>query len=140
MWPMITPSNFRADPLGWAGNQAGHILIAAMFAYWMAVIGYLMMGEYPYRWTIFGALVAVYLALEVPQNGETADTIEDILVVLAYGGGVFIWSMKEITPGLSALNFDPVAALPLVGIMNLHFALGMAVRWWQSKTSDSNPS
>jgi len=62
---MITPSNFRADPLGWAGNQAGHILIAAVFAYWVAVGGYLLMGEYPARWAIFGALVAMYLAIEV---------------------------------------------------------------------------
>lgn len=128
---VITPSAFRADPLGWAGNQAGHIAIAAFFAYWVAVGGFLLMGEYPQRWAIFGALVAIYLSLEVPQNGTLADTIEDILVVVAYGGGLAIWSMREITPGVSALSFDPVAAMPLVSVITLHFAAGMAVRWWQ---------
>jgi hypothetical protein len=130
---MITPSNFRGDPLGWAGNQAGHMLIAAVFAYWVAVAGYLLMGEYPARWAIFGALVAMYLAIEVPQNGALADTIEDILVVLAYGGGFFVWSMREVTPGVSALAFDPIAAMPLAGIMTLHFAAGMGIRWWQAR-------
>jgi diacylglycerol kinase len=57
----------RADPLGWAGNQSGHFMIAAAFAYWFAVIGYAWSGEYPHRWVMFGCLAAVYLALEPPK-------------------------------------------------------------------------
>ena len=128
----ITPSNFRADPLGWAGNQAGHVLIAAAFAYWVAVGWFIMAGEYPHRWAIFGALAAMYLAIELPQGGTVADTIEDIVVVLAYGGGLAIWSMQAVA-GSPALSFDPVAALPLVSVMTLHFAAGMGVRWWQGR-------
>lgn len=129
---LITPSNFRADPLGWAGNQAGHVLIAAAFAYWVAVGWFLITGEYPHRWAIFGALAIAYLAIELPQGGTVADTIEDIVVVLAYGGGLAIWSMQAVV-GSSALSFDLVAALPLVSVMTLHFAAGMGVRWWQGR-------
>jgi hypothetical protein len=127
----IAPSNFRADPLGWAGNQAGHMALAAVFAYWFAVLGYLAMGEYPYRWTIFATLAAVYLVLEAPQGGTFADTLEDILVVVGYGGGLAIWSMREIAPGVPTLSFDPIATMPLVGLMTFHFAAGMAIRAWQ---------
>jgi hypothetical protein len=127
----IAPSNFRADPLGWAGNQMGHMGLAGVFSYWVAVIGFMHMGEYPDRWLIFGALAACYLMIELPQGGTLGDTIEDILVVLLYGGGLFIWSMREIEPGISALPFDPVAMLPLMSMITIHFAAGMVIRLWQ---------
>lgn len=128
---MITPSNFRADPLGWAGNQIGHMAIPAAFAYWMSVIWFVIAGEFPDRWLIFGVVAAMYLAIEAPQGGDLADTLEDILIVLVYGGGLFIYHMREITVGSSAVSFDLIAALPLATIATLHFGVGMAVRAWQ---------
>jgi hypothetical protein len=127
----ITPSNFRADPLGWAGNQMGHMGIAGLFAYWVATIWFLQFGEYPDRWVVFGALGVIYLSLELPQGGTVGDTIEDILVVMVYGGGLFIWSFKEIAPGISDLPFNPISALPLMSMITVHFVAGMLIRLWQ---------
>ena len=127
----IEPDSFPNDPLGWAGNQAGHLMIAAMFAFWVAFAWFSFFEEYPYKIVLFMALSVAYLSLELPQGGGLLDTLEDILVVLGYGGGLFIMSFDEISVGSSVTHFDLVGAVPLISMMTAHFAAGMIFRFWQ---------
>jgi hypothetical protein len=55
------------------------------------------------------------------------------MVVLAYGGGLAIWSFSEIMPGQSGLMFDPVEAIPLAAMMTIHLCAGAGIRWWQMR-------
>ena len=129
----ITPSNFRADPLGWLGNQAGHFLLCVAFAYWFAVVGFLINGELPHRWVIFGLAATLYLAIEAPQNGSLADTLEDIQVVLVYGGGLSIWSFSEVMRGTADVKANLIEMMPLAAMMTVHFGTGAGIRWWQMR-------
>ena len=124
----ITPDNFYANPLGWAGNQAGHIFISLVFTYWFAIGCFYVFGALPFKWLLFSLLAIIYLSLELPQRGSIADTLEDIVVVLAYGGGLAIWSMSEVSKNSPSVIFNLENSLPLMTIITVHFATGMGVR------------
>lgn len=130
---MITPSNFRADPLGWAGNQAGHLLIGAATALAAALAGLWLLGEYPSRWLIATVVVAIYLAIELPQRGGLADTIEDIMFCCGYGVAVFVFTFREVEPGSPLLIFNPHAATIPLAVLAVHFAAGTLIRYAQMK-------
>ena len=134
---MITPSNFRADPLGWLGNQSGHFLLCVGFAYWFCVIGFAINGELPHRWVVFGLAAALYLAIEAPQGGTLADTLEDIMVVLIYGGGLSIWSFAEVARGTADVTTNLVEIMPLAAMMTVHFGTGAGIRWWQMRKAEA---
>lgn len=130
---MITPSNFRADPLGWAGNQAGHLLIGAAVAFAAAMSGLWLMGEYPSRWVIAAVVAVVYLAIELPQCGGLADTLEDIMFCCGYGVAIFVFTFREVEPGNSLLVFNPQAATAPLAVLAVHFAAGTLIRYAQLK-------
>ena len=128
---MIEPSSFPADPLGWLGNQAGHLALCLVASYWLAVGYWKAAGEYPYRWQIAAVVCVAYLAIELPQDGGFWDTAEDIMVVVCYGSMVFIFPFRERAPGDRVLSFDPFSMMPAALIVSLHMAIGASIRAWQ---------
>lgn len=128
---MIEPSSFPADPLGWLGNQAGHMALCMVASYWLAVTYWYFAGEYPFRWQIAVIIAVAYLAIELPQRGGLWDTAEDILFVVGYGSVMFLFPFREITPGDRVLAFDPFVILPAALVVSVHMAVGAIFRAWQ---------
>lgn len=130
---MITPDNFRANPLGWAGNQAGHMMICAALAFVLSMAWFYVFGEYPYRWALALAIAAIYLAIELPQHGGFWDSLEDTIFVCGYGGAMFLFPFQEIERGNAMLTFNPSAIeLPLF-VLSMHIVLGMTIRELQRR-------
>lgn len=70
---VITPDDFPGDPLGYAGNQAGHALLGAFLAVLWACLST--------WWPVpVGVVLAYYLAVEVAQ-GWSLDGVEDAAYV-----------------------------------------------------------
>lgn len=131
----IRPDNFRADPLGYGGNTSGHIWMMVAFVYWLTVAWFHVAGEFPSKWLIGAAGAAAYLALELPQRGKLADTIEDLVVACLYGLGFTLASFDEVTPGSPVFTADLTGMMPLMAVITAHQAFGMALRWVQRRTS-----
>lgn len=129
---MITPDNFRGRPLEYAGNQIGHMFIAAVIALALAVGGFWISGEYPQKIMIAAVVVAVYLMIELPQKGTFWDTIEDILFACGYGTALYLFSFNEQEPGNRILVLDPHDLIVPACIVGAHLSFGMLIRLVQS--------
>jgi hypothetical protein len=128
---MIRPDNFRADPLGWAGNQCGHMMICAALGYYAAIGAFMTLGEFPPRWLLLALVGVVYLSIELRQRGSVADTLEDVLFVVGFGGALFLLPLQEIEPGSPVVAFNLIAHWPVVTVVVCYLAFGMALRLYQ---------
>lgn len=127
----IIPDKFPRDPLGWAGNQAGHTMIGAMFAFDFCMVFHAVAGEYPFKSTLFAVLVLVYLIfVELKGQGwKGIDTVEDTAFV-ASGGAMILFPFSEITPGVFETSVSPEAFGMIALAWQAYMAGGMAGRYW----------
>lgn len=75
-----TPESYPDKPYEAALNQIGHLFIGALFSSGVCVVYAAAIGEMPYKWIVFSALVGGYAALIewLQQGWAGADSIVDI--------------------------------------------------------------
>jgi hypothetical protein len=130
---MITPDNFRARPLEWAGNQLGHMGLGLLFCYWAAAGVTALSGVVPSAWLIVAVWAGVYLlAIELPQKGKLFDTLEDIVYAVAFPAA-FILLGRDVIPATADL-FHKTA--PLAGLITIGLGVGFLLRLWQYRKNE----
>jgi hypothetical protein len=130
---MITPDNFRARPLEWAGNQLGHMGLGLLFCYWAACGVVALVGGVPSAWMVIGAWALGYVVLiERPQGGKLFDTLEDIVYAVVFPAA-FILLGRDIIPATADL-FHKTA--PLVGLVTIGLGVGFLLRLWQYQKNE----
>lgn len=131
---MITASNFRGDPYGWATNQIGHAFLvgAVLLTFVPTLVCLIIAGEFPPKWALVAFSATLYLGFELASQGwHGADTVEDWVFVVFYGSAGSVYSFSEIAPGNSMAAFDLMAAAPFLGLLAVHLAFGAWLRWNQ---------
>jgi hypothetical protein len=131
---MITPSNFKGDPYGWATNQIGHAFLvgAVLLTFAPTFVCLMIGGAFPPKWALMAFAAVLYLAFElVSQGWHGADTVEDWVFVVVYGSAGSIRSFSEIAPGNPNASFDLMAAAPFILVISLHLLFGAWLRWRQ---------
>lgn len=129
-----TPSNFPDDWYGWACNQISHVGLG-MFGVWiMCLIAFVILGEFPYRLTVFMLFAAAYLFFELrAQRWAGWDTIEDVLFVCVYGAGGTLMAFREFEVSNSDVILNLFAPIPFLVASLLHLAAGIAYRMKKSR-------
>lgn len=123
------PSSFERDAYGWATNQISHVGLG-MFGVWiMCLVMFAVLGEFPFRATVFVAFTAAYLFFELrAQRWKGWDTIEDVMFVCVYGAGGTLASFREFEPQGSDVVLSMMAPLPFLAATFLHLAAGITYR------------
>ena len=126
---LSTPQRFEDDWYAWATNQIGHVGLG-MFGVWiMCMLFFVVLGEFPYRATVFLFFSAVYVYFELrKQRWSGWDTIEDVLFVCVYGAGGTLYSFTEFEVHSSQVVLDVFAPLPFLLASVLHLCAGITYR------------
>ncbi len=128
----IIPDNFYSDPLGYGGNQSGHIMIGVTAIYWMAYAWLYATGGLPPAWALALAWALMYLALEFSQKGGFAwDKREDIAVSIIYP----VLAMKCLSEFKGITEKLVMAFMPFFAFYAIHIGLvGVGIRLRQAIT------
>lgn len=126
---LTTSSRFDRDWYSWATNQASHVGLG-MFGVWlMCLVMFVLLGEFPYRATVFIAFTAAYLFFELrAQRWAGWDTVEDVLFVCVYGAGGTLASFREFEVMQSDVILNLFAPVPFLVATVLHLAIGITYR------------
>lgn len=129
MLNLFEPDDFRRDWYGFLTNQMSHTLLGIFIVWIMTVIGYLILGELPYRNMLFALTLVGYILYEIVFQGWRGwDTIEDTLFVAVYGAGGTLIAFTEYQYGSASVIFDIYAALPMLTLVSIHLVLGVLYR------------
>lgn len=97
-----------------------------------SAVVFLVLGELPYRSTVFLVILGGYIFYEVRRQAwQGWDTIEDTLFVVGYGAGGVLYSFTEAMPGSSKACVDLLSPIPFLAAAALHLAIGFAIRLYQ---------
>jgi hypothetical protein len=101
-----------------------------MFGVWlMCLIMFLLLGEFPYRATVFVMFTALYLFFELrAQRWAGWDTVEDVLFVCVYGAGGTLASFREFEVAQSDVILNLFAPAPFLAATVIHLAVGITYR------------
>jgi hypothetical protein len=93
-----TPDQYYADPVGGAGNQGTHVLMAGCIVVAICVIWAVFYREMPYRWPLWFAVVGFYaFVIEYLRQGwRRWDTINDTYFFGLGAAGPLV-SLYEVT-------------------------------------------
>ena len=126
---LTAPSEFGRDWYGYACNQLAHTSLGVFFVALICYGAFMVEGELPYKWHVFGVIAFVYAAKEIfldKWNGF--DTVEDFLFVVVYGTGGTLYSFTEKQAGLSELVFDLEKSAPFFAVFCVHLLAGVLYR------------
>ena len=119
-------SSFESDSYGFLTNQIGHTLfVGALGVFLLAVPFWVIVGEYPFRWQLFLAIVVGYVVFEFRQGFRGWDTIEDTAFV-SYGAGGSLYASLETTA--PHFDVDALKLVPFVTVFLIHLGVGSYVR------------
>jgi len=130
---MITPDNFRARPLEWAGNQIGHMGLGLMFCFWVALGFVVARGYVPSVGCLIGIWMVVYVFLvEMPQRGKFFDTLEDIVYSMFFPSAILTLG-RDLIPATPDLLYK---IAPLAGLLTIGLGVGFLLRLWQYRKNE----
>ena len=127
---MLKPDNYDCDPYGWIVNQTSHVALGVLIVLVAALVGWWLLGEYPYRIELFLIALAYVLIFElVVQPWSAADTAHDITFMGIYGAGGALVVFREVQPGNVDVSGDLWLAFAVAAAVVVHLAVGAALRW-----------
>ena len=126
----IVPDNFRADPYGWATNQAGHIGLGVVASIVACAVVLALFDQFPYRIAVWSMIVLIYVGLiELHMQGwRGGDTVEDAIFVCGYGAGSVLYAAHEVRPGTGDFLMNIWDIVPFVAFAAFHMLLGVGLR------------
>ncbi len=127
MW--FTPDDFRYNWYGYASSQLGHIGLGVAYAWGVAAVTFVVLGEFPSKPQAWLVVAVVYSAFELLwQRWNGLDTVEDIIFLVVYGAGGALTVFSEIEPGNPVLQMHIAAPAYFAIFAVTHLAIGTAYR------------
>lgn len=126
---LTTPSNFRGDWQGYAGNQGTHTLIGLLSVGFICAVTLWLKGDIPYKINIFAGMAFIYGFKEIAwDKWHGFDTIEDFMFVVCYGAGGTLVSFTQSEANTSKVYFEAGPFLFVLLLFCIHISCGIAVR------------
>lgn len=131
---IFKPEDFSGDWYGYLTNQVSHIGLGVVLAFTLCIAVFIILGEFPFRSTIFLLIVISYIIYELRhQKWKGWDTIEDSIFVSVYGAGGSLYSFHEVTPGESLVVLDIMDPVPFLIAAIVHLSIGVFIRHRKQK-------
>ena len=80
----VPPDDFAKDGYIWSINQTGHVVLGLVYIIDYMLLGWLIVGELPDKFTALAGLGVGYAMFEARQRGTKIDQLQDWLFVM-YG-------------------------------------------------------
>ena len=125
----FAPDNFEKQGYIWLINQIAHWALSTVLFLVVSLIGFVIMGEYPYRAEIWLVCALLVLQFEMGvQRWSGEDTINDLSFLGIYGPAIGALGFEEQSVGSLGLDSNPVAVAVVVVIACVHLLHGVSKR------------